>query len=75
MAQQNFWTFNYDPRKCPCYGCKERCVGCHGKCDKYQTFVASRVKPPKKYYSESGKMRDPFHKKGRVLTNHAKKDY
>ena len=74
MAYENFWTFNYDPRKCPCYGCQERSVDCHSKCEKYKTFVANRVTPPKKVYSESGKMRDPFHKKGRILTN-AKKEY
>ena len=32
----NVWTFNYDPHSCPCYQCTERCVGCHGTCEKYK---------------------------------------
>ena len=23
---------------CPCYKCEERCVDCHGYCEKYKTF-------------------------------------
>lgn len=28
----------------PCKGCEERKVGCHGKCEKYQTFVEDNEK-------------------------------
>lgn len=64
----NFWTFNYDPHKCPCYECKERSVGCHGKCEKYKKFIDGRIKPQPNTYVERGKIKDPFHKKGRVIT-------
>ncbi len=26
----------------PCHGCKEREIGCHGKCPRYAEFAASR---------------------------------
>ena len=64
----NVWTFNYDPHSCPCYQCTERCVGCHGTCEKYKQFVQNKPKRKPNTYMESGKMRDPFHKKGRIIT-------
>lgn len=27
---------------CPCYGCQERAVGCHGKCDQYKAWDGKR---------------------------------
>lgn len=29
---------------CPCKGCTDRAVGCHGSCAKYQAFNAEREK-------------------------------
>lgn len=38
----------------PCYGCTDRRVGCHAKCDKYQAYHAERVK----VYEENRKAGD-----------------
>jgi len=32
------WTFNYLPQKCPCQGCEDRVIGCHGQCKKYKNW-------------------------------------
>lgn len=29
-------------RDCPCCGCQERAVGCHGTCDQYKTWDGKR---------------------------------
>lgn len=28
--------------RCPCKGCEQRKVGCHGSCEAYQAWTASR---------------------------------
>ena len=28
--------------KCPCKGCLDRKLGCHGRCERYQEWSASR---------------------------------
>lgn len=30
--------------QCPCYGCPDRVIDCHGKCEKYITYKAERQK-------------------------------
>ena len=59
----------FDPHKHPCYGCAERNATCHGECQKYKDFEANRPRTPRNMYNARGKMKDVFHKKGRVLTN------
>lgn len=27
----------------PCHNCTERCVGCHGKCERYQSWNAEHI--------------------------------
>lgn len=46
-----FWSFHYNPNSCPCRDCKERAVGCHGTCQKYKDWQATR-KPYLNTYSE-----------------------
>lgn len=65
---QNQLLMNYDPRKHPCYGCTKRYANCHGECQDYKDFEASRPRTPRNMYNARGKMKDPFHKKGRVIT-------
>lgn len=68
MANNNNLFFeNYDPRKHPCHGCTKRNAYCHGTCEDYIKFNETRPKKPTKIYLEKGKMKDPFHKKGRVI--------
>ena len=64
----------FDPRKHPCYGCTERNATCHGTCEKYKEFESKRPRTPRNMYNAKGKMKDLFHKKGRVLTNEKKED-
>ena len=35
-------TYRTSGRVCPCCGCQERAVGCHGKCDQYKTWDGKR---------------------------------
>ena len=35
-------TYSISGRDCPCCGCQERIVGCHGKCDQYKTWDEKR---------------------------------
>ena len=67
--KRNFNIMNYDPRECPCRNCDKRHAFCHGECEQYKEFIATRPKKPTNTYCESGKMTDPFHKKGRVIRN------
>lgn len=48
------WTFNYLPSKCPCYGCEDRKVGCHGQCKKYKDWQESKPKIKKTGYLKDG---------------------
>lgn len=32
----------YREEEIPCYHCNERHVGCHGKCERYASFVSKR---------------------------------
>lgn len=59
-------TMNYDPHKHPCYLCDKRHMGCHGECETYKEFENTKPKKPQNVYSPSGRMRDVFHKKGRI---------
>lgn len=63
----NFCLGNYDPHKHPCYECTERNAYCHGTCERYKEFEANRPRTPRNLYNARGRMRDPFHKKGRVI--------
>lgn len=65
---------NYDARKHPCYGCTKRNATCHGTCEEYLEFERTRPRTPQNTFNARGKLKDTFHKKGRVLTNE-KKDY
>ena len=65
---KNFNICNYDPREHPCRYCNERNAYCHGVCERYKEFERTRPKKPQNTYMESGKYKDPFHKKGRVIT-------
>ena len=58
---------NYDPRKHPCKDCKKRHAYCHGECEEYKEFERTRPRNPRNSYNARGKMRDVFHKKGRVI--------
>ena len=64
---KNISTMNYDPKKCPCFQCTERTPYCHGQCERYKAFNEQRPKKPINLYHRAGKMRDTFHKKGRVI--------
>lgn len=72
----NFMFMNYDPRKHPCKDCTKRNAYCHGHCEEERLFNESKPPKPYKgtYIENTRKVKDPFHKKGRVLTN-AKKSY
>jgi len=35
-------TYSTSGRDCPCYGCQERTVGCHGTCEKYKAWDGKR---------------------------------
>ena len=35
-------TYSTSGRDCPCCGCQERSVGCHGKCDQYKAWDGKR---------------------------------
>ena len=35
-------TYSTSGRDCPCCGCQERAVGCHGKCDQYKAWDGKR---------------------------------
>lgn len=51
----NIWTFNYNPKKHPCWDCKERSAECHGKCEKYAEFEKNKKKPVGNQFSPMGK--------------------
>lgn len=65
----NGFLGNYDPRKHPCMNCQERNAYCHGVCERYKEFERNRPRTPQNLYNARGKFKDPFHKKGRVITN------
>ena len=68
MAFGNNNYMLYDPNKHPCKDCTERNAYCHGTCERYKEFERKRPRNPRNLYNARGKMRDPFHKKGRVIT-------
>lgn len=63
----NIVYMNYDPNKHPCRNCTKRTATCHGECQEYKDFEANRPRTPRNMYNARGKMKDPFHKKGRVI--------
>ena len=63
----NLMSMNYDPQKHPCRNCTERNAFCHGTCQRYLDFERNRPRVPRNQWSASGKLKDPFHKKGRVI--------
>lgn len=67
MNNTNIVYMNYDPQKHPCRDCTERNAYCHGTCERYKEFEANRPRTPRNLYNARGRMRDPFHKKGRVI--------
>lgn len=67
MAFGNNAYMLFDPNKHPCKDCKERNAYCHGTCERYKEFERQRPRNPRNLYNARGKMRDPFHKKGRVI--------
>ncbi len=69
---KNFNIVTYDPREHPCHHCNERNAYCHGTCERYKKFNETKPKKPTNTYHESGKLVDPFHKKGRVIRNGTK---
>lgn len=71
---KNIAYMNYDPEKHPCRYCDKRHAFCHGECEIYKDFERNRPRNPRNLYNARGKMKDLFHKKGRVLTNE-KKNY
>jgi len=67
MSFGNIVYMPFDPNKHPCKDCKERNAYCHGTCERYKEFERKRPRNPRNMYNAKGKMRDPFHKKGRVI--------
>ena len=67
MSNTNIVYMNYDPKNHPCRDCQERNAYCHGTCERYKEFEANRPRTPRNLYNARGRMRDPFHKKGRVI--------
>lgn len=63
----NGMNMSYDPRKHPCYGCTKRNATCHGTCQDYKNFEENRPRTPRNMYNARGKMKDTFHKNGRVI--------
>lgn len=63
----NIVYMNYDPQKHPCRNCDKRNAYCHGTCQEYKDFEANRPRTPRNLYNAKGKMKDVFHKKGRVI--------
>ena len=63
----NIAYMNYDPSKHPCRNCDKRHAFCHGECETYKEFERNRPRTPRNMYNARGKMKDPFHKKGRVI--------
>lgn len=66
MSNNQFFM-NYDPRKHPCKDCPNRNAYCHGTCELYKEFERTRPRTPRNQWSARGKLKDPFHKKGRVI--------
>lgn len=44
MGQQKRQTITISRGSSPCYGCRDRSEGCHGKCDNYLQFRSDRDK-------------------------------
>lgn len=40
---------------CPCSGCEERSVECHGKCEKYKAWCDKRKEDKEKLIAEKAK--------------------
>lgn len=41
-------VYSVGTESCPCCGCQERTVGCHGKCDQYKAWDGKRQERIKK---------------------------
>ena len=67
-TNNNQLFMNYDPRKHPCKDCTKRNAYCHGVCEEYKEFEQNRPRTPRNMWSARGKLKDVFHKKGRVIT-------
>jgi len=65
---KDFNIMNFDPQKHPCRNCGKRHAYCHGQCEVYKEFERNRPRTPQNLYNARGKFKDPFHKKGRVIS-------
>ena len=52
--------------KCPCKGCEDRKLGCHGFCKRYKAFRDEREEISRKRYEEQ-KARDTMSERGKRL--------
>ena len=43
---------NYKELEVPCYQCKERYVGCHGKCERYAAFNVKNIERREKIFQD-----------------------
>ena len=43
---------NYRELEVPCFQCKDRHMGCHGKCEKYAAFVKKNRKQKEEMFKE-----------------------
>lgn len=57
-----------DTEHCPCRKCDKRHAFCHGECPDYKEWESKKPKKMPNTYTEKGTLKDPFHKKGRVIT-------
>ena len=46
----------YREREIPCFGCNERHMGCHGKCDRYASYQAKQEEKKKIIFQEKENM-------------------
>lgn len=44
---------NANMRECPCHGCEERVLGCHGKCERYQKWHTNKIEIKQKWIREN----------------------
>ena len=61
-------TYSTSGRDCPCCGCQERSVGCHGTCERYKAWDGKRQAEKLERFRKTSILHEADKRKRRRLT-------
>ena len=66
-------TYSTSGRDCPCCGCQERAVGCHGTCDQYKTWDGKRQAEKLERFRKTSILHEADKRKSAAVSHYKKR--